>query len=291
MSWGIRGWEGSLNRWVGVDLFNVASVTVTRPGTIAESRLPWGHGNRVAVPDWVPGQRLHASHLPAVMDEHEGMAEGGKVVRFSSSVVGCDCGALGEVSAPRRFVFPSVLDGSLRGWAGCAGLVLSVVRAYGGGVEKGLAAELTGVDPGHIDQALAWLEDEGYVQRRVVSVPWYYSSRNAVMWLEKPHPALIGKPFPRFVRRRTTADRLPPQFWWMFWSGLDPMLIRLPDHAWYVASRMITPDDQRRNLPAETWALKHLPPTVLGKLVSGPGFADTEVKDRIEWVLNGTGGV
>ncbi len=225
------------------------------------------------------------------MDDHERMIEGGKVVRLSSSVVGCDCGALGEVSAPRGFVFPSVLDGWLRGWAACAGLVLSVVRAYGGGVEKGLAAELTGVGPGHVDQALAWLEDEGYVQRRVVSVPWYYSSRNAVMWLEKPHPGLIGKPFPRFVGHGVTADRLPPQFWWMFWSGLDPMLIRLPDHAWYVASRMITPDDQRRNLPAETWALKHLPRTVLGKLVSDPGFADTEVKDRVEWVLNGTGGV
>lgn len=49
---------------------------------------------------------------------------------------------------------------------------------------------------------------------------------------------------------------------------------------------MITPDTRRRNLPAETWALKHLPGRALRKLLDDPTFDDTPVADRIGFALN-----
>ena len=68
----------------------------------------------------------------------------------------------------------------------------------------------------------------------------------------------------------------------MFWSGFDPMLVRLPEHAEYVASRMIRFDDRRRNLPAETWALQHLPVQILEGLLNAQAPDRGPVKTRIE---------
>jgi len=199
--------------------------------------------------------------------------------------LGCDCQPLGKTPALPGFVFPPRLDTSLAGWVACLALSLALAREHGGGVEEALVAEAAGMSTHHVHNAMRHLQSDGFVDRRTVTIPWYYGTREARLWIEKPRPELLGVEFPRFVGRGVAPDRLPPQFWWLFWSGLDPMLIRLPEHARYVASRMITFDDRRRNLPAETWALKHLPGWALRKLLNDPAFEDTPVADRIEFAL------
>ena len=195
---------------------------------------------------------------------------------------GCGCPPLGESTAPDGFVFPPVLQDPVRGWPRCAGMVLGVLRAYGGGVETGRVVETTGLDSDHTQQVLEVLRKGDYAQVRVITVPWYYTTRTARLWMEKPHPHLLGKPFPHYEKRQAKPpDRIPPQFWWMFWSGLDPMLVRLPEHAFYVASRMIRFDARRRNLPAETWALKHLPVSVLERLLTSRGPDRSPVGVRV----------
>ena len=81
-------------------------------------------------------------------------------------------------------------------------------------------------------------------------------------------------------------DRIPPVFWWMFWSGPDPMFLRLPEHAWYMASRMLSPKGSRRHLPAETWALEHLPDWAMDRLLGSRGYDDTPTEERMELRLS-----
>ena len=193
---------------------------------------------------------------------------------------------MGQTPPLEGFSFPPRLDASLTGWVACVGLSLAVAREHGGGVEEALVAEAVGLSADHTHDAVRRLQIDGFVDRRTVTIPWYYGTREALLWIEKPRPELLGIQFPRFVGRGGSPDRLPPQFWWMFWWGLDPMFSRLPEHAWYVASRMITHDSRRRNLPAETWALKHLPAWALRKLLDDPAFNGTPVADRIKFALN-----
>ena len=200
--------------------------------------------------------------------------------------LGCGCPPLGDSTVPEGFVFPPNLNDPVCDWPRCAGLVLAVLRAFGGGMEVGRVIETTGLEAGHTRQVLDALRSGGYAGVRTTTTPWYYTTRAARLWAEKPHPHLLGKPFPRYEKRQANLPgRVPPQFWWLFWSGLDPMLVRLPEHAEYVASRMIRFDSRRRNRPAELWALRHLPISVLERLLTSQGFDGSPVRLRVQKII------
>ena len=146
---------------------------------------------------------------------------------------------------------------------------------------------MIGLARDHTSAALERLEREGWAVEEETTVPWYYRTRTVRLWRERPHRELLGQSLPRLVRpwRRPCPVRLPPQFWFLFSSGLDPMLIRLPEHAWMAAGRMIAPAGSPRYLPAETWALECLPSWALRKLLSSRGYTDTVVAARIAFYL------
>lgn len=197
-------------------------------------------------------------------------------------VRGCQCPTLAESQAPPHFSFPPTFTDPFAGWSYCAGVVLGVLRAHGKGAESEFVAAEANLDIAHTSVALQALSDGQFAYVNTVKVPWYYSTRPAYLWRETPHPELLGTSFVRYHPYSDMPERLPPQFWWMFWSGLDPMLIRLPEHASYVASRMIRSDMQRRNLVAETWALEHLPVDVLEHLVDMAEYGGSTIGVRIK---------
>lgn len=188
----------------------------------------------------------------------------------------------GGAAAPDGFVFPPA--GPFAAQPLCSGLVLGTVRAYPRGVEDSFLARVTGLEAGHAAAAAERSEREGWVVSEETTVPWYYRTRSVRLWRERPRKELLGQPAPRFVGRplRRRPDRIPPQFWFLFQSGLDPMLIRLPEHAWLAASRMIAPEGSPRYIPAETWALENLPSWALRKLLDSRGYAGTAPAARIE---------
>ncbi len=197
----------------------------------------------------------------------------------------CGCPPLVEAVPPRGYEFPD--DGPFADRKFCVGVALGTVRAYAQGVEVEFIARMSGLNPGHVGWALQCLEREGLVSVESRTIPWYYDSRPAHRWRENPVPQLLGQPLPSFTSlpNPSLPTRIPPQFWWMFWSGTDPMFLSLPEHAWYVASRMLVPNGSMRYPPAETWALNHLPPWALRKLLDSRGYGDSPVASRIRWKL------
>lgn len=160
---------------------------------------------------------------------------------------------------------------------------MGAVRAYPGGAEESFLARVTGLESAHAAAALARLEREGWVVSEETTVPWYYRVRAVRLWRERPRRELLGQPTPYFVSRpRRRPDRIPPQFWFLFHSGLDPMSVRLPEHAWLAASRMIAPEGTPRHIPAETWALENLPSWALRKLLTSRGYSGAGASARIE---------
>ncbi len=87
---------------------------------------------------------------------------------------------------------------------------------------------------------------------------------------------------PTFEDAPREQDRIPPRLWWVFWSGIDPMYLRLPDDAVYAASRMLVPEGSTRHVLAETWALKHLPSQALRELLGKRGYQNGPVVERIK---------
>ena len=200
----------------------------------------------------------------------------------------CGCPAVGEGGSPAGFVFPS--DGPCIALPRCEGAALAVSREFPWGVETGYFAKAASLDLEHAQEAFERLALRGYVTEVETRVRWYYGSRQAKLWREIPRGDLLVGPVPRYKPADTGDDGVPPQFWWLFWSGPDPWYLRVSKHSWYIASRVLAPRGSMRCLYAETWALEHLPLGALRKLLRGRGYRDTPVGARIESALLSRGG-
>ena len=200
----------------------------------------------------------------------------------------CGCPAVGEGGSPAGFVFPS--DGPCIALPRCEGAALAVSREFPWGVETGYFAKAASLDLEHAQGAFERLALRGYVTQVETRIRWYYGSRQAKLWREIPRGELLARPVPRYKPADTGDDRVPPQFWWLFWSGPDPWYLRVSKHSWYIASRVLAPRGSMRCLYAETWALEHLPLGALRKLLRGRGYRDTPVGARIEFALLSRGG-
>ena len=163
---------------------------------------------------------------------------------------------------------------------------MAVIREYAWGVESSCIARVSEIPRGHIEDALHRLRSEGFVASTRERMSWYYGSRETRLWRELFRPELLGRPLPRFVPGKDESDRIPPQFWWVFWSGPDPMFLRLSENAWYIASRMLAPEGSTRFLPAETWALRNVPTSALQQLLNGRGYKGTPVGERMELAIS-----
>lgn len=195
------------------------------------------------------------------------------------SLFPCDCAPLGESRPPSGFVFPP--EGPVNPWRLCLGLVLAVIREHAWGAETSYIVRVTGLESEHAESALAHLRSQGYVNAAKQTISWYYGHRRVSLWREAFRADLLGQALPRFTPTREEGDGIPPQFWWLFWSGMDPMFLRLSQHALYIASRMIAPEGSRRSLPAEVWALDCIPTGTLSELAEVRGYRGSASGDRI----------
>lgn len=172
--------------------------------------------------------------------------------------------------------------GPLRGEPACVGVVLAVLRAFAPGAEATRVAQLTGLDHGHTEKTLSYLESQGYAESRTQEIAWYYGHREAHLWVERPRAEFLGKPMPHYHHTPEEAKEVPPRLWRLFWSGLDPMHLRLPQHALYVASRLLAPEGSIRYMGGETWALQHLPTWALRQVLKHRGYQKGPVAERIK---------
>ena len=156
-------------------------------------------------------------------------------------------------------------------------LVLTVLRSYLGGADSAVIGDEAGIARRSAQRVLRCLEADGYVGSSLVEVPWKHRTRRILRWklvqggrLDDLRPYL---PMMRWARRAQCPEKLPPDLWHLFWSGIDPADIRLPRDAVLVANRLL--NGRLLDFDARRWALRCLPLDALVAQTGIPGCPES----------------
>ena len=156
-------------------------------------------------------------------------------------------------------------------------LVLTVLRSYLNGADSAVTADAAGLTRRHTQRVLRSLESDGYVDSAVTQMPWKHGTRRVLSWrLAVPGPCDDLRPYlpvMRWRRRARCPETLPPQFWYLFWSGPSPVDIRLPRDALLVANRLL--NGRLLDFDARRWALRCLPLDALEAQTGIPGCPES----------------
>lgn len=136
--------------------------------------------------------------------------------------------------------------------------VMAVLRSCYRGATTARIAEEARLSLAHTRRCLNELVKLGYAVCEESTVQRGYQPTRARVWSLSPSEscaeAIAYLPW-RPVPVGECPERVPPEFWWLFWSGANAADLRLPEHASAVASTMLSGPD----LAARNWALTHLP--------------------------------
>ena len=149
--------------------------------------------------------------------------------------------------------------------------VMAVLRnSYRGATADRIAAEAR-LSPAHARRCLRELARRGYAVSEEAVVQRGYQPTRRRVWSLSPSEscaeAIAYLPW-RPVTVEECPERVPPEFWWLFWSGANAADLRLPEHASAVAATMLSGPD----LAARNWALTHLPVETLKQIRARRGY-------------------
>ena len=149
--------------------------------------------------------------------------------------------------------------------------VMAVLRSCYRGATAGRIAEEARLSPGHVRRCLNALAELGYAVCEETTVQRGYQPTRARVWSLSPSEscaqAVAYLPW-RPVTVEECPERVPPEFWWLFWSGANAADLRLPEHASAVAATMLSGPD----IAARNWALTHLPVETLKQIRARRGY-------------------
>ena len=159
--------------------------------------------------------------------------------------------------------------------------VLAVLRARLAGATAARVAADCGLSAAHTRRCLHRLRDAGFVESSKEIVMWGYAPRRARLWRlamsERTLDALPQIGWLPPAESDTPPDSVPPEFWYLFWSGECASRLRLPDDAVHVADTLIGGPDG----PARTWALTRLPLSALRRLATMRGYDSGPLAERL----------
>ena len=158
--------------------------------------------------------------------------------------------------------------------------ILAALRVRFGGATAALTAKDSGVSVSHTRRCLRRLESEGFVRCRSARIPWGYRHRTVRLWelrlTEKTLDAL-----PRLPWRPASGEhsaRVPPEYWWLFWSSTSAADLRLPADSLQVAGTLVGGPDFR----ARAWALNCLPVETLAQLRTMRGYDTGDIAEMLD---------
>lgn len=163
--------------------------------------------------------------------------------------------------------------------------VMAVLRSRVRGVTVQQVATAACLSVGHTRRCLKALEEQGYARRDLTRVPWGYGSLKLNLWsLELAPECIAALAFlPRTHSRpdHSCPERVPPEFWRLFWSGASAKELNLPEHADFVAGSLLDSADR----VARAWALRCLPVESLRKCREMRGYNSGEIARKIDTAL------
>ena len=164
--------------------------------------------------------------------------------------------------------------------------VMGILRSRIRGITLSQVATEARLSEDHARRCLNALVDKGFARREHGSVPWGYGSLKTVLWsLELSEECITAlaylPPRPR-QENDTCGERVPPEFWSLFWNGASAKDLRLPDNAFFVATTLLDGPDP----VARTWALRCLPLDALRRCRDMRGYDTGEIAARIDKAIN-----
>ena len=161
-------------------------------------------------------------------------------------------------------------------------VVMGILRSRIRGITLSQVAAEARLSEDHARRCLNALVEKGFARREHGSVPWGYGSRKTVLWsLELSEECVTALAYlpPRPRQENDTYDeRVPPEFWSLFWNGASAKDLRLPDDAFFVATTLLDGPDP----VARTWALRCLPLNALRRCRDMRGYDTGEIAASID---------
>ena len=164
-------------------------------------------------------------------------------------------------------------------------LILAALRVRLNGATAALVAEDTGVSVSHARRCLRLLQHDGFVQCQETHIPWGYGRRKVRLWeLKLTERTLDTLPYlPWRSASDRSCDGVPPEYWWLFWSGTSAADLRLPEDSLQIAGTIIGGPSRR----ARAWALTYLPVEALKQLRTMRGYDSGSMADMLDAAIRG----
>ena len=163
--------------------------------------------------------------------------------------------------------------------------VMGVLRNRIRGTAIEQIADTAGLAEEHVRSCLAVLAQRGYARCEDTSIPWGYGSLTVPLWslnlTEECVTALAYLPRRPKTRDHACPDRVPPEFWSLFWNGSSAKDLSLPDASFLVASTLLGGPDPI----AHYWALRCLPVDALQKCRTMRGYNQGEMAADIDLAI------
>ncbi len=158
--------------------------------------------------------------------------------------------------------------------------ILAAVRARHNGATAALVAEDAEVSVSHARRCLRQLRDKGFVRCKEVNISWGYRHSMVRLWELKLTTRTLDA-LPRLPWRPVSDPPhggVPPEYWWLFWSGTSAADLRLPEDSLQIADALIGGPSFR----ARRWALSHLPVETLQELRTMRGYDTGVLADALD---------
>ena len=134
------------------------------------------------------------------------------------------------------------------------------------GADAHTVAGLSGISVGHARRCLRRVEKFGWAKCRVAARPWGYRQLRLRMWQLTwsggcaEMLALVARE-PVSAEPERFTDRVPPEFWFNFWSGTPADKLTISSNGLLIAETLIGGNDPAARL----WALSALPVEILAQ--------------------------
>lgn len=227
------------------------------------------------------GTRLHGSKIQ--LDVWVGAAVDGQVdtaaspavrrrVRGTVESTGLPAGAARLrrlLDGPGHSSPPNPLDGV----APAGRTILACLRGRLSGATAERIAADCGLSPSHVRRSLRRLRSEGFAECDDTSIMWGYRPRSVRLWrLAVSDRSLAALPLIGWSPPSPPpeTETVPPEFWYLFWSGQDASELTVAADAVHIADTLVGGFDRA----ARRWALNHLPVDALRTLGTMRGHRD-----------------
>lgn len=161
-------------------------------------------------------------------------------------------------------------------------LVMQILRALYRGATLSRIVEESRLSRAHVLRCLESLERRGYITHKTTRVSLGYSSIQTAVWsladTQECMDAIAYLPW-RPLSPENRTDRIPREFWWVFWSGTSAGDLDLADErdALFAADSMIGGPDAL----ARHWGLQYLPLGALKNLTTLRGYDKGEIAQTL----------